>query len=99
MKINPKTTVSTTALGTFDDLEDFGFAISAVIVNRYHGEKRATRFIESAEMTLAHTREGIFIAVQNLAESSENLRDFSRIIREDPSLLLGGSRREERRLP
>jgi uncharacterized protein (UPF0371 family) len=33
------------SLRTFDDLEDFGFSISAVIVNRYHGEKSAERFI------------------------------------------------------
>ena len=39
-------TYDTASLRTFDDLEDFGFSISAVIVNRYHGEKRATRFIE-----------------------------------------------------
>ena len=35
------------SLRTFDDLEDFGFKISAVIINRYHGEKAATRFIDS----------------------------------------------------
>jgi uncharacterized protein (UPF0371 family) len=34
------------SLRTFDDLEDFGFAISAVIVNRYRGEKGATRFMD-----------------------------------------------------
>jgi uncharacterized protein (UPF0371 family) len=34
------------SLRTFDDLEDFGFSISAVVVNRYHGEKGAQRFID-----------------------------------------------------
>jgi len=38
-------TYDTATLRTFDDLEDFGFSISAVIVNRYHGEKAAERFI------------------------------------------------------
>jgi len=38
-------TYDTATLKTFDDLEDFGFKISAVIVNRYHGEKSADRFI------------------------------------------------------
>jgi len=33
-------------LRTFDDLEDFGFQISAVIVNRFRGEKSAQRFID-----------------------------------------------------
>ena len=33
------------SLRTFDDLSDFGFSIAAVIVNRYHGEKSALRFI------------------------------------------------------
>jgi len=39
-------TYDTASLRTFDDLEDFGFPISSVIVNRYHGEKSATRFID-----------------------------------------------------
>lgn len=34
------------SLKTFDDLEDLGFSISAVIVNRYHGERSAKRFME-----------------------------------------------------
>ncbi|OGP57203.1 MAG: hypothetical protein A2V67_03375 [Deltaproteobacteria bacterium RBG_13_61_14] len=38
-------TYDTATLKTFDDLEDFGFRVSAVIVNRYHGEKSAERFI------------------------------------------------------
>jgi uncharacterized protein (UPF0371 family) len=40
-------TYDAASLRTFDDLNDFGFAISAVIVNRYHGEKNALRFINS----------------------------------------------------
>src|SRR5512137_2070485 len=38
-------TYDAASLRTFDDLSDFGFSISAVIVNRYHGEKSALRFI------------------------------------------------------
>jgi len=38
-------TYDTATLKTFDDLEDFGFSVSAVIVNRYHNEKGAERFI------------------------------------------------------
>lgn len=34
------------SLRTFDDLEDFGFSVSAVLVTRYHGERNADRFIE-----------------------------------------------------
>ena len=37
------------SLRTFDDLEDYGFSISAVIVNRYHGEKNAKKFIRFLE--------------------------------------------------
>ena len=37
------------SLRTFDDMEDFGFCVSAVIVNRYHGEKSAKRFIRFIE--------------------------------------------------
>jgi len=39
-------TYDTATLKTFDDLEDFGFSISAVIVNRYCGEKSAERFMK-----------------------------------------------------
>jgi uncharacterized protein (UPF0371 family) len=42
-------TYDTASLKTFDDLEDLGFSISAVIVNRYHGEKSAKRFINFLE--------------------------------------------------
>lgn len=38
-------TYDTATLRMIDDLEDFGFSISAVIVNRYRGEKGAERFI------------------------------------------------------
>ena len=39
-------TYDAASLKTFDDLEDFGFSVSAVIVNRYHGERGAKRFME-----------------------------------------------------
>ncbi len=38
-------TYDAASLKTFDDLEDFGFSISAVIVNRYKGQKSTDRFI------------------------------------------------------
>ena len=41
------------SLRTFDDLEDFGFSVSAVVINRYHGElgaKRFIRFLESRDI-------------------------------------------------
>lgn len=37
------------SLRTFDDLEDFGFSVSAVVINRYHGELGAKRFIRFLE--------------------------------------------------
>jgi len=42
-------TYDTATLKTFDDLEDCGFSISAVIVNRYRGEKSAEKFINFLE--------------------------------------------------
>lgn len=42
-------TYDAASLRTFDDLEDFGFSVSAVIVNRYHGENAAKRFIDFLE--------------------------------------------------
>ena len=38
-------TYDTASLRMIDDLEDFGFSISGLIVNRYRGEKSAERFI------------------------------------------------------
>ena len=35
------------SLRTFDDLEDFGFAVAAVVVTRHHAEKNTARFIET----------------------------------------------------
>ncbi len=43
-------TYDTATLKTFDDLEDFGFSISAVIVNRYHEQKSAEKFIDFLKM-------------------------------------------------
>ena len=37
------------SLRTFDDLEDFGFSVSAVVVTRYHGEKSVKKFIRFLE--------------------------------------------------
>ena len=39
-------TYDAASLRTFDDLEDYGFSVSGVIVNRYHGEKAAKRFMD-----------------------------------------------------
>jgi uncharacterized protein (UPF0371 family) len=39
-------TYDAATLRTFDDLEDFGFSVSALVVNRYHGEKSARRLME-----------------------------------------------------
>jgi len=38
-------TYDTATLKTFDDLEDFGFSVNTVIINRFHGEKSAERFM------------------------------------------------------
>ncbi len=43
-------TYDTATLKTFDDLEDFGFSINTVIMNRYHGERSANRFIDFLKM-------------------------------------------------
>jgi len=43
-------TYDTATLKTFDDLEDLGFSINTVIINRYHGEKAADRFINFLRM-------------------------------------------------
>ncbi|NOZ85737.1 MAG: MCE family protein [Deltaproteobacteria bacterium] len=74
-----------------------GLKMSVARLNKFLD--KASKFVAKAQLTLNQTREGIYAAVQNLVEASENFRDFSRLIKENPALLLGGSHREERRLP
>lgn len=68
-------TYDAASLKTFDDLEDYGFSISAVIVNRYHGEKSAKRFMDFVKFR------GISVYTQ--AEIPGYPLDVERIISEE----------------
>ena len=52
--------------------------IGATIARLDRFIKKAAGFIAKAQLTLNQTREGIYAAVQNLVEASENFKDFSR---------------------
>lgn len=60
---------------------------------------RTQTLVERMDLLVARSREDLRTSVRLLAETAENLRDFSRIIREDPSSLLRQRERRERVLP
>lgn len=60
---------------------------------------RTNALVERMDLVVDRSREDIRASLRHLAETSENLRDFSRLIREDPSRLLRAKERRERELP
>jgi phospholipid/cholesterol/gamma-HCH transport system substrate-binding protein len=60
---------------------------------------RTNTLVERVDLVVDRSREDIRASLRHLAETSENLRDFSRLIREDPSRLLRAKERRERELP
>lgn len=60
---------------------------------------RTDSMIERVDLILMRSREDIHVSLRYLAEAAENFRDFSRLIREDPSRLLRQQERRERILP
>lgn len=58
----------------------------------------ARRVSDSLELTILRGREDVFASLAYLLETLENLTEFSRLIRETPSLLLGSSDEQERKL-
>ena len=60
---------------------------------------RTETMVDRVDLLVARSREDLRASARLLAETAENLRDFSRIIREDPSLLLRQRERRERVLP
>jgi len=55
--------------------------------------------VTKVDMVVLRSREDLRSSLRYLAEATENLRDFSRLIREDPSRLLRSQERRERVLP
>ncbi|HOI08920.1 MAG TPA: MlaD family protein [Myxococcota bacterium] len=68
----------------------------AVQVRDFVGAAR--RVADSLELTILRGREDVFASLAYLLETLENLTEFSRLIRETPSLLLGSSEEQERKL-
>ncbi len=60
---------------------------------------RTDALVEKVDMIVSRSRQDLRASLRYLAETTENLRDFSRLIREDPSLLLRSQERRERKLP
>ncbi len=60
---------------------------------------QSVALVDRIELLVKRSRDDVRIGLRHLAESAENLRDFSRLIREDPSRLLRQQERRERQLP
>jgi phospholipid/cholesterol/gamma-HCH transport system substrate-binding protein len=61
--------------------------------------RRTDALVEKLDLVVAASRQDLRITLRYLAETTENLRDFSRLIREDPSRLLSSPKRQGRDLP
>jgi len=60
---------------------------------------RTTALVDRVDLVVSRSREDIRSSLRYLSEATENLKDFSRLIREDPSRLLRQQERRERVLP
>lgn len=61
--------------------------------------RRLDSLVEKVDLVVIRSREDLRLTLRHLAETTENLRDFSRLIREDPSRLLRSQERRGRELP
>jgi hypothetical protein len=53
---------------------------------------------ENLDMTVRQSREDITVSMENLRETLENANELSKILMEDPSLILRGESQKERRI-
>jgi len=60
---------------------------------------RTSTLVDRVDLIVSRSGEDLRASVRYLAETAENLRDFSRLIREDPSRLLRQKERSKRVLP
>lgn len=61
--------------------------------------RRLDTLAEKVDLVVSRSREDLQSTLRYLSEATENLRDFSRLIREDPSRLLRGQEKRGRELP
>jgi len=61
--------------------------------------KRTDSLVEKLDLLVSRSREDLRDSLRYLAQATENLRDFSRLIREDPSRLLRSTEKRDRDLP
>lgn len=60
---------------------------------------RTRRLVEDLDVTILRSRENLYSSLSYIREAVENLSEFARSIREDPSLLLRGTKEREREMP
>jgi phospholipid/cholesterol/gamma-HCH transport system substrate-binding protein len=89
------------ARGTLEDLhrrvgaDEFGKVTAAL----HQLAQRTQALVEKLDLVVMRSREDVQASLRFLTETAENMRDFSRLIREDPSRLLRSQERRERVLP
>lgn len=58
-----------------------------------------SRLLQDVNLTVLRSRENLFASLAYLREALENFSEFARSVREDPSLLLRGTKEMEREMP
>lgn len=58
-----------------------------------------SRLVQDMGLTVLRSRENLFASLSYLREALENISEFARSVREDPSLLLRRTKEQERELP
>ncbi len=75
--------------------EELGATIAAV----HTLVSDTSRLVGAAEVTLLRTRDDLRRALEELATTTENMSEFTQILVDNPSVLIGGRSERERRLP
>jgi len=58
-----------------------------------------SRLLQDLDLAVLRSRENLFASLAYLREALENFSEFARAVREDPSLLLRGTKEQERETP
>jgi phospholipid/cholesterol/gamma-HCH transport system substrate-binding protein len=78
---------------------DFDFKQLAKIMNQIDSTAQAMKTLsQNLDMTIKQSREDITVSMENLRETLENTNELSKLLMENPSLIIKGDPQKERRL-
>lgn len=76
-----------------------GADIAGILVDLKTLTGQGSRLLQDVNLTVLRSRENLFASLSYLREALENFSEFARSVREDPSLLLRGTKEQEREAP